>query len=97
MGLAGVGDLVLTATSPLSRNTSFGMSLGGGHPVAELTRAGAPLLEGFHSARVAADLAARHGVEAPVIASVADILEGRLEVDAAMATLLSRPLRREAG
>jgi glycerol-3-phosphate dehydrogenase (NAD(P)+) len=97
MGLSGVGDLVLTATSALSRNTAFGTSLGRGRSLAELTGAGAPLVEGIHSAGIAADLAARHGVEAPVIAAVAEILEGRLGIDAAMATLLARPLRREAG
>jgi glycerol-3-phosphate dehydrogenase (NAD(P)+) len=97
MGLAGVGDLVLTATSGQSRNTGFGHSLGRGSPLAELTGPGAPLVEGFHSARIAADLATRHGVEAPVIAAVADILEGRCDIDAAMSALLSRPLKREGG
>jgi glycerol-3-phosphate dehydrogenase (NAD(P)+) len=97
IGLAGVGDLVLTATSGQSRNTGFGLSLGRGRPLDELTGPGAPLVEGFHSARVAADLAARHGVEAPVIAAVADILDGRSDIDAAMSALLSRPLRREGG
>ncbi len=97
MGLSGVGDLVLTATSALSRNTAFGTSLGRGRSFAELTGAGAPLVEGIHSAGIAADLAARHGVEAPIIAAVAAIVDGRLDVDTAMATLLARPLRREAG
>jgi glycerol-3-phosphate dehydrogenase (NAD(P)+) len=88
---------VLTATSAKSRNTGFGFALGQGRLLAELTGAGAPLVEGFHSARTTADLAARHGIEAPVIAAVADILEGRIAIDAAMSALLSRPLKREAG
>ncbi len=97
MGLSGLGDLVLTATSAKSRNTSFGMALGRGRPLAEITGRGAPLAEGLYSARVAADLAASHGVEAPVITAVADILDGRLDIGAAMMALLARPLRREAG
>lgn len=97
MGLAGVGDLVLTATSLQSRNTAFGSSLGRGRPLAELTGAGAPLVEGLHSAPIAADLAARHGVQAPVIDAVAGILDGRLGIDEAMAMLLARPLKRETG
>ena len=80
-----------------SRNTNFGISLGRGRVVAELTAAGAPLVEGFYSAGIAADLAARHGVEAPIIAAVAAIVDRRLDVDTATATLLARPLRREAG
>ena len=71
------------------------MALGGGRSLAELTGAGAPLVEGVPTARIAADLAARHGVDAPVIAAVADVLDGRTGIDAAMAGLLTRPLQRE--
>ena len=78
MGLAGVGDLVLTATSAHSRNTAFGMALGRGAPLAELLPPGAPLAEGAHSAQIAAELARRHNVETPIIDAVAAIIDGRL-------------------
>ena len=97
MGLSGVGDLVLTATSERSRNTAFGLALGRGASHAELLRAGAPLVEGVLTAPVAADLAIRHQVDAPVISAVAGIVAGALTVDAAAAALLARPLQREIG
>jgi glycerol-3-phosphate dehydrogenase (NAD(P)+) len=97
MGLAGVGDLVLTATSAHSRNTAFGMALGRGASPAELMAKGTPLAEGAHTARIAADLATRNGVETPIVAAVADIVEGRLGVDEAIERLVRRPLKAERG
>jgi glycerol-3-phosphate dehydrogenase (NAD(P)+) len=96
MGLSGLGDLVLTATSARSRNTAFGMALGQGRLAAELSGPDAPLAEGVHTARIAAELASRHGVDTPIIAAVSAILDGKVGVDAAMATLLARPLKRES-
>ena len=95
MGLSGLGDLVLTATSEQSRNTSFGVALGRGRPLAELITK--QLVEGVYSARIAAEIAAGQDVQTPIIAAVADIVEGRIDINAAITALLSRPLRREAG
>jgi glycerol-3-phosphate dehydrogenase (NAD(P)+) len=95
MGLAGLGDLVLTAASEKSRNTAFGVELGRGRGVAELLTSGRPLAEGAHTARITAELARRHGVDAPVIAAVAAIIDGSLSVDAAIEGLVSRPLKAE--
>jgi glycerol-3-phosphate dehydrogenase (NAD(P)+) len=95
MGLSGLGDLVLTATSRRSRNLQFGMALGEGRPAAELLVAGMPLVEGAHTARVAAALAARLGVDAPIIAAVAAIIGGKLSIDAAIEGLVNRPLKAE--
>ena len=95
MGLSGLGDLVLTATSEKSRNTSFGMALGRGQPIAELLGEGAPLVEGAHTAGVAAELARKHAVDAPIIAAVAAIVEGALNVDQAIDRLVARPLKAE--
>jgi glycerol-3-phosphate dehydrogenase (NAD(P)+) len=95
MGLAGVGDLVLTAMSSHSRNTAFGLALGRGASVAELFPPGAPLVEGVHSAEIAAELARRHNVETPIIDVVAAIIGGRLTVPDAVTKLLARPLRQE--
>jgi glycerol-3-phosphate dehydrogenase (NAD(P)+) len=95
MGLSGVGDLVLTATTEHSRNTAFGMALGRGEPLSKLLQPGAPLAEGAHTARVAADIARRNNVDAPIIAAVAAVIDGTLSVDEAIEGLLSRPLTQE--
>ncbi len=91
MGLSGLGDLMLTATSLTSRNTRFGYDLGRGVPLAELHVPDRPLAEGVWTARAALELAARHGVELPVTAAVADVVEGRIDVAAAVRRLLARP------
>jgi glycerol-3-phosphate dehydrogenase (NAD(P)+) len=95
MGLSGVGDLVLTATSEQSRNTAFGIALGRGRTVAELMVKDAPLAEGAFSARVTAELARRHNVEAPIVAAVAAVVEGAIGVEEAIQGLVSRPLKAE--
>lgn len=95
MGLSGLGDLVLTATSPQSRNFSLGMSLGAGGSVVELTRRGTKLAEGVHTAAVAVEFAAMHGVELPITAAVADVVAEKIDVAGAIDRLMSRPLKRE--
>ena len=97
MGLSGLGDLVLTATSAKSRNTSFGIALGRGESPSDLLAGAAPLAEGARSAQMAAALARRHGVEAPIIEAVAAILAGATGVEEAIEALVSRPLRAENG
>jgi glycerol-3-phosphate dehydrogenase (NAD(P)+) len=95
MGLSGLGDLVLTATSPQSRNFSLGMSLGAGGSVVELTRRGTKLAEGVHTAAVAVEFAAMHGVELPITAAIADVIAEKIDVAGAIDRLMSRPLKRE--
>lgn len=95
MGLSGLGDLVLTATSLQSRNTRFGVALGEGRSVGELLDAGMPLAEGAHTAGIAAELAARHGVDMPITSAVAAVIAGTLSVDEAIAGLVTRPLKSE--
>ncbi len=95
MGLSGLGDLVLTATSGQSRNTRFGVALGEGRSVAELLAAGMPLAEGAHTAGIAAELAARRGVDMPITSAVAAVIAGTLSVDDAIAGLVMRPLKSE--
>ncbi len=95
MGLSGLGDLVLTATSPQSRNFSLGLALGAGGSVTELVRHGTKLAEGVHTAAVAVEFAAEQGVELPITAAVADVVSEKLSVDAAIERLMSRPLKRE--
>lgn len=110
MGLSGLGDLVLTCSSPQSRNFSYGRAIGEGTstvaPGALVERIesnainGAdihhPLVEGVATASVARDLASCHGVKMPIVEAVAAIVEGRLDVDAAIGGLMSRPLKFEA-
>jgi glycerol-3-phosphate dehydrogenase (NAD(P)+) len=95
MGLSGLGDLVLTATSAQSRNLRFGTALGGGASLRALLAADAPLVEGAHTAGIAAALARQHGVDVPILMAVAGLVDGVTSVDAAIAGLVNRPLRRE--
>jgi glycerol-3-phosphate dehydrogenase (NAD(P)+) len=97
MGLSGLGDLVLTATSPQSRNFSLGLEIGRGGSIADLTRRGAKLAEGVHTATVAVDFAASHDVELPITAAVADVVAEKIDVGQAIERLMSRPLKREIG
>ncbi|MBV5266209.1 NAD(P)H-dependent glycerol-3-phosphate dehydrogenase [Pinisolibacter aquiterrae] len=97
MGLSGLGDLVLTATSPQSRNFSLGVAIGAGGSIADLTRRGTKLAEGVHTASVAVEFAASHGVELPITAAVADVVAETIGVDGAIDRLMSRPLKREVG
>jgi len=94
-GLSGLGDLVLTCTSEQSRNFAFGVALGRGSPVVAL--AGGKLAEGVHSAAIAVDLGRRHRVDLPITAAVAAVLDGALDLDTALAALMTRPLKREDG
>ncbi len=93
MGLSGLGDLVLTASSMKSRNFAFGHALGQGIGVAEAS--GGRLAEGALTAAALVDLAAARGVDMPIAAQVAALLEGRVSLDAAIAALMSRPSKAE--
>ena len=93
-GLSGLGDLILTCSSRQSRNFSFGIALGEGRSVDEAQRG--KLVEGVFTAFVLADMAKERGIEMPIAAAVAAVLGGRLDVDGAIESLLSRPFRAEA-
>jgi glycerol-3-phosphate dehydrogenase (NAD(P)+) len=90
MGLSGLGDLMLTCSSLQSRNYSYGIALGRGDDLN-----GRPLAEGVATAAIAAKLAIRHNVDAPIIAAVAQILDRHITIDEAMEALLARPLKNE--
>jgi glycerol-3-phosphate dehydrogenase (NAD(P)+) len=95
MGLSGLGDLVLTATSLSSRNYSFGFHLGEGHARAELTAPGHPLAEGVETAAALVGRAKHHGIELPVAEAISDILGGKLSLADAIPRLMARPLKAE--
>ena len=95
MGLSGLGDLVLTATSLSSRNYSFGFKLGEGKAAAELSAPGHPLAEGVETAAALVARGVRHAVELPVAETIADILTGKLTLADAVPRLMARPLKAE--
>ena len=94
-GLCGLGDLVLTCSSPQSRNMSLGMALGRGETLEAALGRQLSVVEGVASAPAVRALAERLGVETPISEAVGAILAGEIGVDAAIASLLSRPLRSE--
>jgi glycerol-3-phosphate dehydrogenase (NAD(P)+) len=96
MGLSGFGDVALSCSNHQSRNFAFGFALGEGQTLSDLMAPGAKLSEGAYSARVACELATRHGIEMPVAQAVADVLEQKCSIDEAVIRLMSRPLRAES-
>ncbi len=93
MGLSGLGDLILTCSTPQSRNFSYGVALGKGEtPDAA---AHGKLAEGAFTAPVLLELAQAKDVEMPIAAAVADVLAKRMSVDQAIAALLARPIKAE--
>jgi glycerol-3-phosphate dehydrogenase (NAD(P)+) len=94
-GLCGLGDLVLTCSSPQSRNMSVGLALGRGHSLEEALAGKLSVAEGVASAPAVRQLAAKLGVDVPICQATAAILAGEAGVDEAIRSLLSRPLREE--
>jgi glycerol-3-phosphate dehydrogenase (NAD(P)+) len=94
-GLAGMGDLVATCSSPLSRNRTFGESLGHGLSVAEAGAAMSQTAEGVASCRPVLTLARRHGVEMPITEVVAAVMYDGLPVSHAASMLASRAAKPE--
>jgi glycerol-3-phosphate dehydrogenase (NAD(P)+) len=96
-GLAGVGDLIATCMSPLSRNHSFGVRLGQGMSVEEVVAVTRQTAEGVKSCTSILELARNHGVDVPIIEQVdAMIRTGRTAQEVAR-NLLSRPRKSETG
>jgi len=95
MGLAGAGDLILTATGDLSRNRRVGLELAAGRALADILGGLGHVAEGVRSAREIARLAEAHGVDMPVTAAVSAVLEGKLAPQAAVEQLLSRGAKGE--
>ena len=94
-GLAGMGDLVLTCTGSLSRNRSVGMEVGQGKTIAEVLAARETVAEGVTTARSAAELARREGVEMPIVSAVERILFEGYPPRRAIEELMGRELRPE--
>ncbi|APX13082.1 NAD(P)H-dependent glycerol-3-phosphate dehydrogenase [Tateyamaria omphalii] len=90
MGLSGLGDLTLTCTSDKSRNYRLGLALGAGREFDA-----AVTVEGAGTARALRGVAARHGLDLPICATVADLVDDKVDVPGAMARLMARPLKEE--
>ncbi len=92
MGLSGLGDLLLTCSSPQSRNFTFGVNLGRGSKPGAIH---AGLAEGVFTAPVLLDMARERSVDMPISAAVAALISEKMSVDAAIESLLTRPLKAE--
>ena len=95
MGLSGLGDLVLTCTAMQSRNCSLGAALGQGRSLADVLGERRSVAEGVASAAAVAALAARLGLDMPIVAAVDAILHRGAAIDAAISSLLARPFKAE--
>jgi glycerol-3-phosphate dehydrogenase (NAD(P)+) len=95
MGLAGLGDLVATCSSPLSRNRTFGEKLGRGMSVTDIVAQTRQVAEGAKSCHSLRELAARHEVDAPVAQYVDDVVAGRMTAAEMMDSVLGRPTKAE--
>ena len=94
-GLCGLGDLVLTCSSPQSRNMSLGLALGQGQTVEQALAGKRSVAEGYESAPAVRELALKMGVDMPITLAVAALLNGETTVDEVIDSLLSRPLKVE--
>ena len=93
MGLSGLGDLILTCGTPQSRNFSCGVALGKGEKAD--TAAHGKLAEGIFTAPVLLEMAREKNVDMPISTAVAAVLSGKLSVDKAIESLLTRPIKSE--
>lgn len=93
--LAGVGDLVATCTSPLSRNRSVGVALGSGRTLGEVLGDMRMVAEGVKTAQPLVAMAAERGVELPIGEQVAAVVDGRCTVPGALGALMSRSAKPE--
>lgn len=94
-GLAGMGDLILTATGALSRNRALGIELAEGRSLDEILAGRRTVAEGVRTARAAVELSARTGVELPIAQEVAHILFDGKRPDRAVRDLMERELKPE--
>lgn len=95
LGLAGLGDLVATCSSPLSRNRTFGQKLGLGMSVDEVAAATRQVAEGVKSCQSVSELAKAHGVDMPITEHVAALIAGEMKPAELVQALISREAKAE--
>ena len=94
-GLAGLGDLVVSCSSPMARNRSFGEKLGRGMSLPEVIASTTQTVEGVKSAESVRELARKHGVEMPITEVIAAVMHDGLEIGEAVGQLASRSAKPE--
>jgi glycerol-3-phosphate dehydrogenase (NAD(P)+) len=94
-GLAGLGDLVVSCSSPLARNRCFGEKLGRGMPLPDVIASTTQTVEGVKSAESVRQLARGHGVEMPITEVIAGVMHDGLEISQAVLLLASRSAKPE--
>lgn len=94
-GLSGLGDLVMTASSDLSRNRTVGLRLGAGEKLSTIVGSLGSVAEGVKTTPLVMTLARRHGVDMPITAAVERLLSGELSPQQLVRELMTRPTRRE--
>lgn len=95
-GLSGLGDLLATATSPLSRNYQVGFQLAQGKSLPEILGSIKGTAEGVNTARVLVQLAAKQNIAVPIAQQVYALLEGKVTPQKALAALMERDLKAES-
>jgi glycerol-3-phosphate dehydrogenase (NAD(P)+) len=95
MGLAGLGDLVLTCTDNHSRNRRFGLALARGSPVEEALRDIGQVVEGYHAARALRRVAAREQVVMPIAEGIYGVLYEQLPAEQLVRGMMMRPIKAE--
>jgi len=95
MGLSGLGDLLLTCSSPQSRNYAFGKRLGEGQTLAQSLSASGGVVEGVYSAQAALHLAVAYNIDMPITQAVNAIVEQSANPDDMIEALLARPVSAE--
>ena len=97
MGLAGMGDLVLTCTDDKSRNRRFGLALAAGAQPSEALQSIGQVVEGYNGARAVHRVAVQHRVPMPIVEQLNKVLHEGADPRAAVATLMRRPISSELG
>jgi glycerol-3-phosphate dehydrogenase (NAD(P)+) len=95
MGLAGLGDLVATCSSPLSRNRSFGENLGKGMTTEQIYASTRQVAEGAKSCTSLHDLAVREGVDVPIAEAVVKVVAGEMTAADTMEMFIARDTKAE--
>jgi glycerol-3-phosphate dehydrogenase (NAD(P)+) len=95
MGLAGLGDLVATCSSPLSRNRTFGEKLGQGMSTEEVTASTRQVAEGVKSCSSLLELTQTQGISAPLVQAVHSVIVGEMSASDMMQSLISRQTKHE--
>lgn len=96
-GLAGIGDLIVTATSMHSRNNRCGMLIGQGMSSSEATKQIGMVVEGLNALPAAIRLSEKYNVEMPIVETVHAVVSGKVDVSQAIGALMSRELKSEIG